>query len=129
MESFDFDWLGEGALGEADPDGAEEPGGVCAPPPFGAPDEGLEAGLLKRGGSSPEPEDPLGLESLPGWVLAPGVLAELGAEVGAVADGLCVKRGGCYSLLMPTGTLSVFWDFFGSSIPLGCHEPVPIQGA
>jgi hypothetical protein len=88
--------------------------------------------LIKRGRSSSSPElVDFGVDA-GGVVGEAGALPELGGLFaggeGLLAPGSRVSRGGPSVLSIPTGVMLALLAFTGSSIPTGCHTPVPSHG-
>jgi hypothetical protein len=109
----------------SDPDGfapgAESDGG-----------SGAEAGLLNRGGSSPEADGPFDLGALAGALDPAGAFPDDGAALSgglSFADGSRVNLGGPSLVSIPTGTGSAFAPFVSGSDPFGRNAPVPSQVA
>jgi hypothetical protein len=102
-----------------------------APGAESAGGSGEEAGLLNRGGSSPEADGPFDLGALAGALdPAAGAVPDDGAALSgglSFADGSRVNLGGPSLVSIPTGTGSAFAPFVSGSDPFGRNAPVPIQ--
>jgi hypothetical protein len=107
----------------SDPDG-------FAPGPELAGGSGAEAGLLNRGGSSPD--GPFDLGALAGALDPAGAVPDDGGALSgglSFADGSRVNLGGPSLVSIPTGTGSAFAPFASGSDPFARNAPVPIQVA
>jgi hypothetical protein len=110
-------------------DSPSDPAGF-APGLESAGGSGADAGLLNRGGSSPEPEGPFDFGALAGALDPAGAFPDDGAALSgglSFANGSRVNLGGPSLVSIPTGTASAFAALISGSDPFGRHAPVPIQ--
>jgi hypothetical protein len=112
-------------------DSSPDPDGVAPGAEF-AGGSGDEAGLLNRGGSSPEPDGPLDFGALEGALDPAGAFPDGGAAFPVGLSFAAVSRvslGGSSLLSIPTGTGSALAAFVSGSEPFACQIPVPIHRA
>jgi len=117
---------GDGLLGGADPVVDGDPAGLAPVEGAGAAAgcEGDEsAGLVKRGGSSPDPEPLDGAGPEAGFVFAAEVCSGRCSR-----DGSRVRRGGWSLVSIPTGTIAAVWSVSAFSLPAGAQAPVASHG-